>query len=96
MMTGWEVQAMWEADTAALWERLNAPDPYEKQMRNAALDMRLAIEMINKAENYLMDAVGDVEGTPMEDKINSFLNDLEDLHSDISIQEEKYERGERE
>lgn len=95
-MTGWEVQAMWEADTAALWERLNAPDPYEREMHDAALDMRLAIEMLNKAEDYLADAVADLSGTPMEDRIQSFLNDLEDLHSDINYQKNKYERGERE
>lgn len=95
-MTGWEVQAMWEADTAALWERLNAPDPYEKEMHDAALNMRLAIEMINKAEDYLADAVTDLSGTPMEDRIQSFLNDMEDLHSDINYQRYKYERGERE
>ena len=52
-MTGWEVQALKEADDARIWEELNAPDPYEKQMEDSAREMRLAVEMINKAEDYL-------------------------------------------
>ena len=78
-MTGWEVQALKEAEDARIWEELNAPDPYEKQMRDAALEMRLAIEQISKAEDYLMDAVADVSETPMEAKVASLLDSLEDL-----------------
>ena len=65
-MTGWEVQALKEAEDARIWEELNAPDPYEKQLRDAALDLSLAMEPISKAEDYLMDAVADVSETPME------------------------------
>lgn len=95
-MTGWEVQALKEAEDARIWEELNAPDPYEKQMRDAALEMRLAIEQISKAEDYLMDAVADVSETPMEAKVASLLDSLEDLEYSIKALQEKYGKGERE
>jgi hypothetical protein len=91
-----DVDAMWEADAAAEWERLNEPDPYEKQLRDAALDLSLAIEPISKAEDYLMDAVADVSETPMEAKVAALLDSLEDLEYSIKALQEKYGKGERE
>ena len=95
-MTGWEVQALKEAEDARIWEELNAPDPYEKQLRDAALDLSLAIEPISKAENYLMDAIADVSETPMEAKVTALLEAMEDLECDIKSLQEKYGKGERE
>ena len=95
-MTGWEVQALKEAEDARIWEELNAPDPFEKQMRDAALELSLAIEPIEKAESYLMDAVADVSETPMEKKVAALLEAMEDLECEIKFLQEKYERGERE
>ena len=95
-MTGWEVQALKEAEDARIWEELNAPDPNEKQMRDAAIEMRQAYDQINKAENFLMEAVAAVSETPMEDKVNSLLEALEDLNCDINMLQEKYGKGERE
>ena len=87
---------MVEQAAAAEWERINAPDPYEKQMKDAALEMRLAVEMIEKAESYLLDAVEDLKDSPMEDRVASLLHTLEDLHIDIGMLERNYERGRRE
>ena len=95
-MTGWEVQALKEAEDARIWEELNAPDPYEKQMRDAAIEMRQAYDQINKAEDFLMEAVAAVSETPMEDKVYSLLEALEDLNCDIKMLQEKYRTGGRE
>ena len=95
-MTGWEVQALKEAEDARIWEELNAPDPFEKQMRDAALELSLAIEPIEKAENYLMDAVADVSETPMEEKVAALLEAMEDLECEIKFLQKKYRKGERE
>ena len=95
-MTGWQVQAMWEADAAAEWERLNAPDPFEDQMKKAALELRLAVEQINKAEDYLYDAICELAETPMEAKVESLLQDIEDRHAEIRMLAEHYGKGERE
>ena len=95
-MTGWEVQEMKEAEDMRIWEELNAPDPYEAQMEDCALELRLAMEAVDKAEDYLLDAIAAVADTPMEDRVASFLDDLEDLHSSIRKAAENYERGCRE
>ena len=95
-MTGWEVQALKEAEDARIWEELNAPDPYEKQMRDAALEMKQAIDQIDKAENFLIDAIAALDETPMGDRVASLLDALEDLHCNIEYLQEKYGKGERE
>ena len=43
-----------------------------------------------------MEAVAAVSETPMEDKVNSLLEALEDLNCDINMLQEKYGKGERE
>ena len=95
-MTGWQVQAMWEADAAAEWERLNEPDPAEKNMKEAAADMGKALSLIDQAENNMIDAICDLEGLPMADKVASLYDTLSDLHYSIGMLKEKYERGVRE
>lgn len=95
-MTGWEVQEMWEAEAAAEWERINAPDPAEREMEQAAVEMKKGADLIDKAENALLDAVSSLDGYPMADRVESLLNDLMDLRIDIKSLADKYERGLRE
>ena len=95
-MTGWEVQALKEADDARIWEEINAPDPAVKNMVEAAESMKQAEEMISKAEDYLIDAVNCLDGFPMADRVESLENDLEDLRYSIKVLREKYGRGWRE
>ena len=94
-MTGYEVQALKEAEDARIWEELNAPDEYEKQMEDASREMRLAIEGLLKAEDYLADAVAAVCGTPMEDRVASLLNDVEDIYFDIKVLADNFKKGVR-
>ena len=94
-MTGWEVQAAYEAECAAIWEELNAPDPCEKEMQSAAVDMKAAIDLMDKAEDQLCGAISELSGTPMEDVVTAFFNQLTDLRIDLRVLAEKYERGYR-
>ena len=95
-MTGWEVQALKEAEDARIWEELNAPDPAEKYMKEAAVSIKQAESFISKAEDYLLDAMNDLSEFPMADSVESLECQLEDLRYSISILREKYERGLRE
>ena len=95
-MTGWEVQEMKEAEDARIWEELNAPDPCEKQMIAASVSMIEAIRVMGRAETLLADAMAEVFDTPMEYKIGSFLDSLEDIECSLHILAEKYGKGERE
>jgi hypothetical protein len=91
-----DVDAMWEADAAAEWERPNSPDPYEKVLKSAAIDL----EAVRIAFEPLLDRMSDVSATltetPMQAKIDSFIETLEDIKYDLWSIKLHWERGERE
>ena len=95
-MTGWQVQAMWEADAGAAWEALNAPDPAERQMKEAALEIEKGLKMINDGLYALADAMISLADTPMQYKVGFYMEGIESFVSDLCILKEHYKRGERE
>ena len=96
-MSAWQdVDAMWEADAAAEWERLNEPDQYEKEMKVAAKDLKKAISFMDISLDRLNDVSADLYETPMQAKIDSFFEQIEDLKVDLDMIREHWERGERE
>lgn len=95
-MNGWQVQAMWEADTGAAWEALNAPDPAERQMKEAADSLDIALDNIDSGLDWISDAVSKLDELPMADKVQSFLDDFEKLSKALEDLKDHYERGERE
>lgn len=96
-IAAWQnVDAMWEADAAAEWERLNEPDPFENEMIEAAVHLKEAIKNLNKAVDSIMEADSELEGSPMEDVVGSYVIDIENLISNLKSLENKYERGKRE
>ena len=95
-MNGWQVQAMWEADAAAEWERINAPDPAERQMKEAADSLDIALDNIDSGLDWISDAVSKLDELPMANKVQSFLDDFEKLAKGLEALKDHYERGERE
>ena len=96
MLSGWQVQAMKEAEDARIWEELNAPDPCEKQLKLASVSLIQAKQYLSNAVVRLADAMAELFDTPMEAKIGSFLDSVEDIECDLQSLAEKYGRGERE
>ena len=96
MIINQDVDAMWEEEAAAEWERLNAPDPYEKQMISAACSLDIAHDHLNKALDYISDALAELDETPMEKGIRELLDQLDDLNCSVVKIKGHYERGERE
>lgn len=90
------VGIMVENEAALEWELQNAADPCEEALKKAAIELRLCSEGINKTEDCLVEAIEELKGTPMEDRIASLLNDLEDVHSEIIALANKYGKGVRE
>ena len=92
----WQLDAMWQAEAAAEWERLNEPDPAEKQMKEAAKHISEGLSEIDSGLDKISEAVSALYDTPMADKVQSFLDSIEDLAVDLGLLKNHYERGERE
>ena len=95
-MKAWQAQAMWEDETAAEWERLNAPDPYEFAMRKSAKDIGKALSELGSVVSHLSDAYVALSDTPMQAKISSLMDSIEDINYNLWSLKTHWERGERE
>jgi hypothetical protein len=95
-MQGWQIDLMIAQEAEAAWNRLNAPDPEAGRMKKAAVDMKAADEFLSIVTDRLAEAMGVLDGTPMSDKVVSFLTQIEDIQCDLFSLTEKYGRGERE
>ena len=95
-MNGWEIDALVEADRARAWEELNAPDPFEKQMKDASSHLFDSASFLSIAEDRLTDAYYALEGTPMQEKISEYIEKISDIRCEFQSLANKYERGERE
>ena len=94
-MTGWQVDAMWEAESARIWEEMNAPDPMEGKMISAASALANAIQHLDKATDWVAEAAYDLTGSPMEHVVGSFEEQMESILRELKALKEKYERGVR-
>ena len=92
-MSGWQVDAMWEAESARIWEDVNAPDPFEKQMITAAGTLKSAIDLLDKATDWVAEAAYDLNGTPMENLVACYEEQMESILSELKSLQEKYGRG---
>ena len=91
-----DVDAMWEADAAAEWERLNAPDRYADMLKESAKDVKKAKSELEQAIDRLWDASSILSETPMQAKVEAFIDSIEDLKYELCRLEICWERGERE
>ena len=94
-MNNWQLDIIRDQMDSEAWRRLNEADPCTKQMENASVSLTEAVQFINIAENRLADAMAEVFDTPMEYRIGSFLDQLQDLKIDLKSLAEKYRKGER-
>jgi hypothetical protein len=95
-MTQWQTEIMEENARNTAWEDLNAPDPCEKELKEAARELRLSMEALNSAENYLYDAVSELAETPMADMVQSVVEEMMGLHRVIKQLADLYGKGCRE
>ena len=95
-MTGWEVQALKESEDARIWEELNAPDPFERQMKSASISIKEAADFLNICTDRLVDAGCDLDETPMRNRIDSLCEVLEEYRCELKQLAEMYRKGVRE
>lgn len=99
MLTGFrtepvqDIDAMYEADTAAEWERLNEEPEDAEKYRDAASEMEDACEKLGDAMNYMSDAAHEADGTVGYDRVVSLMNDLEDIYCEILILKNHMKEG---
>jgi hypothetical protein len=96
MIADWQLDLMIQNERERIWEKMNASDPADEQMRTAAVEMKSADEHLSVVIDRLVDATKALKGTPMQDKVESFLCQIEELQCDLFALTEKYGRGERE
>jgi hypothetical protein len=85
----------YERNMERRWEQLNAPDPAESRMQDAAESLEAALHNIDSGLDWISDAVSKLGDYPMADKVQSFLNDFEELANQLETLKDHYERGER-
>ena len=90
-----DVDRIYETACEMMWEEENKPDYYEPQMQDAARNLRLATEPLDKALEYISDASANLNNTPMQENVDSIVNMLEDMICDIRRIARNYERGRR-
>lgn len=85
----------YERNMERRWEQMNAPDPAESMMQDAAESLEAALHNIGSGLDWISDAVSKLGDYPMADKVQSFLNDFEELANQLETLKDHYERGER-
>lgn len=86
--TSEELDRMYEAESARLWEELNSFEEQEEEKEEidpfpALYRMGDALSFINQAIARLHSGAETVKGTPYEDRIESLVMELEDVYSHI-------------
>lgn len=96
---GQDIDAMWEASTARLWEDLNdipeeeeQEQPWESGWYPAISELQEAMRKLNEAAAKLHDAAGKVAGCPEEHRIESLAMETEDQAAYIENQISRMER----
>ena len=95
-MQAWQIDLMVAQDAEAAWNRLNAPDPEANKMKAAAVDLKEAVEQLDVSLDWIGFASHDLDNTPMQAKMDSIFEQVEDLKIELDMLREKWERGERE
>ena len=78
------VDTMYEAESARLWEDLNAPDPCQGRILEAEQSCLAAIRHLTKARDLIDDAVLEIEGLPDETRIASVSEAVDSLISELN------------
>lgn len=95
-MNAWQLDLMKDQQDGKEWEKLNAPDPCENALKNAAVGIREAEGHLNTAVEMVNDAAAFLNDTPMQAKVLSLMDQIEEIGCDLRAMYGKYERGVRE
>ena len=95
-MTDWQLDLMKEQSDARAWDEENAPDPCENALKNASVGIREAEGFLSVAVDRVNDAAAFLNDTPMQAKVLSLMDQIEEIGCDLRAMYQKYEKGVRE
>lgn len=95
-MNAWQVDTMWEASAAEEWERLHEPDPYRDLLIDASGDLKVAIQHLAKAMEWLEGGASLLAFSPMEDQLMSLVEEGNGVKLELEKMAENWQRGVRE
>lgn len=84
-MKDWQLDAMWETEADAEWERINQ----DVDLTEAITRMGYAFDNACETGSRLAEAAESAKGTSFEARIMSIFDDLEQLQSDINSLQER-------
>lgn len=91
-MTDAQLDKSFEDACARQWEKENEI-PYEHELWDASVDLRLADAELDNVSGHILDAIDILRNTPMQERLESALNALEDVQTDIKMLARNYARG---
>ena len=89
-ITSRELDTMKEWQDAKLWEAQNNPSKDDVLYQKAEKSIGMAIENLYKAVDWLADAAFTVRGLPMEHKVVSLMDAIENFQIDLGAIKKKH------
>ena len=96
MVNAWQLDLMKDQQDGKEWEKLNAPDPCAEALKNASVGIREAEGFLGVAVDRMNDSAAFLNDTPMQAKILSLMDQIEEIGCDLRAMYGKYEKGVRE
>ena len=79
----WQIQNMYEAESARLWELQNQEPAFD--VKGASKELEEALKLLYKVEDLISSAANIAADNPEEDKIMSLLYELDKFDSSINM-----------
>lgn len=96
MVKAWQFDLMRDQQDGEEWEKLNAPDPCAKALKNASVGIREAEGFLGVAVDRMNDSAAFLNDTPMQAKVLSLMDQIEEIECEMRAMYQKYENGVRE
>ena len=87
------VAMMIENENARIWEMQNTPDMSEDLIDSILIDLEKAKRLLSDAEDELVGIAEMVEGNPLEDRINSIRDGVNQMWAETYRLREKIRKG---
>ena len=87
-----DIGAMIEARNAREWEELNMPNADGAVLTLAARSLKYAVEDLDKTLDLINEAAEILVDTPEGDRVASYMNEMENMLTDLKIMQAEYER----